>query len=84
MIFVNRASAQTGIVSVYPSPAKETATIDVNIESKLGGSIDIFSMNGQHVYHQFIDQKGTHQVNIAVQDFQQGVYLVKYQDEKMR
>lgn len=80
-IYTSRTNSTEGMISVHPNPARDKATIDLNVGHNSGGTLMIYGVNGQQVYTQFIDQVGVHQVYVPVNSFEKGVYIVRYQDQ---
>lgn len=64
--------------SLYPNPAGETASIDVNLSSKSDVSVEVFDKMGKLVYS-FLDaglSAGEHTFDINTVNFAKGMYMV--------
>jgi len=63
---------QSGVLAVYPNPATELLRVMIpdGIER-----ISIYSTDGRRVYSQIV--KGTEQVQVAISDWQAGVYVIR-------
>lgn len=65
-------------LTVYPNPAKNNFTVKLTVDQK--GSVKIFSLTGQELFNKSLssDQK----LDINVNSFAPGVYIVTYVDEE--
>ena len=64
--------------SLYPNPAKNAFTVELPTEQK--GCIKIFSLIGQELFTQSLTNQ--QKLDININDFVPGLYIVKYADEK--
>jgi hypothetical protein len=64
--------------SLYPNPAKNAFTVELPTEQK--GCIKIFSLTGKELFSQSLTNQ--QKLDININDFVPGLYVVKYADEK--
>lgn len=66
-------------ISVYPNPAADQASIEINLKSKGTGMIQMFDMVGKSVYNrEFNGQQGKNIAGLPVSKLNSGVYLVRF------
>ncbi|MES2798760.1 MAG: T9SS type A sorting domain-containing protein [Bacteroidota bacterium] len=84
ILSLDRDEANNGIVAIYPNPADQSTTIDISTSSPSGGSISIYSASGILFYQQDLEGIGVHQINLDVEEFPQGYYIVQFEDQNMK
>lgn len=82
ILTLNRNSSESGLVSIYPNPADQSITIDVNVSTNDGGSVRLETVNGSLIFEQYINGKGIHQLNYNISDLNSGMYFVRYIDSE--
>lgn len=73
----NPEPEQVFVSAIYPNPAKETVTIDLNAGEQETGELEILDLNGRLVQKQFI-AAGTKSAVMDVSMADAGVYLVRF------
>lgn len=64
-------------LKLYPNPARSNFTIELPTEQD--GTIEIFSLTGKSMFKQVLSNQSS--VNLDINNFATGVYLVKYVDK---
>ncbi|MDG1333526.1 MAG: T9SS type A sorting domain-containing protein [Crocinitomicaceae bacterium] len=71
---------------VYPNPASNQTTIQVNMPKRAKAEIELFALNGQKIrtIHSGRIKKGESEYPIDISDLQTGMYLVVVYSDKMK
>lgn len=64
-------------LKLYPNPARSNFTVELPTEQD--GTIEIFSLTGKSMFKQVLSNQSS--VNLDINNFATGVYLVKYVDK---
>lgn len=74
----NNVSENPDEITIYPNPAKEYFTLNINIKIN-NTSVEIFNVLGVNVYSRIMSRR---QEIINTQNFSSGIYIVKVNDGK--
>lgn len=73
---VKENSSVVNSIDVYPNPAKDQATIKMNLAKGGNAEIALYNITGQKVYSQNIEaQQGAQQITLPVANLNSGVYF---------
>jgi hypothetical protein len=68
-------SSKAGALKIYPNPAKDIVSIELNSSTGNSGTLLVTDVLGAMVYHSEINGRRT---EIDVSSFSKGIYLIKY------
>jgi hypothetical protein len=69
-------------VNVYPNPATDKITVEINAEVSEGSVISIVSLQGKVIYSEVVKENTTdYRTEIDVDNYARGIYLLKLEDE---
>ncbi|RYD59478.1 MAG: T9SS type A sorting domain-containing protein [Sphingobacteriales bacterium] len=74
---VGNVAGNAVTMSVYPNPAHNMITLDINGKTAVDGHVTISSLNGSTLHTQAVNSKAT---SIDISKFPAGIYMLKYTD----
>jgi len=76
---ISEKAVLANTVSVFPIPAKEIATIAIQVDKAQSYKVDVLDLTGRVVANVLNEQlsTGSHQATIQVNNFKSGVYFVR-------
>jgi hypothetical protein len=82
---INKYESDNTILSVYPNPTQEKATVGLKLTKAEKISLEIFDMQGTLIKTIAKEklQEGNHEFHISVSDIAQGVYQIKLSTETL-
>ena len=82
VVSINRRAENVGLLSVYPNPSKDYFIIEFNNEEELLSKIEIINQLGQVIDVKLNSSKGMQNMFFETNDFENGLYFLKYSNEK--
>ena len=82
VVSINRRAENVGLLSVYPNPSKDYFIIEFNNEEELLSKIEIINQLGQVIDVKLNSSKGIQNMFFETNDFENGLYFLKYSNEK--
>ena len=80
-VSINELSFDSNI-SIYPNPAHQLLTVEINADVDAGTVISLYNIQGQEIYNQSIDHNGKgFRSEIDISNFNPGMYILRIQDD---
>ena len=74
----DRLGKISGVGEIYPNPATETASLQLNVSSSIKLDMQLLNQTGQVVYRNYVSLgEGSHTVYLPMQQLQPGIYMLK-------
>jgi hypothetical protein len=71
----------SGSVAVFPNPANDYATVDLDLEDVTSGTLQVLDVQGKTVQTHTLNNVQQHRMNLVTKDLPSGQYTLRVQTE---